>query len=85
MLYAEFLSFFAARKSEKLMKTVNIEKENLHIEFRNFNEILRKDITCNNIKSHKKQGFILSLKNTFLEKAQGGQILRLSRSSGIDG
>ena len=53
------------------MKTVNIEKENLHIEFRNFNEILRKNITCNNIKSHKKQGFILSLKNTFLEKAQG--------------
>ena len=85
MLYAEFLSFFAARKSEKLMKIVNIEKENLHIEFRNFNKILRKDITCNNIKSHKKQGFIFSLKNTFLEKAQGGQILRLSSSSGIDG
>ena len=42
---------------------------------RNFNEIFRKDVTYDNIKSHKKnQGFTLSLEDTFLEKQQGGQI-----------
>ena len=52
------------KKSEKLMKIVNIEKE-----MRNFNEIFGKDVTYENIKSHKKQGFNLPLKNTFLEKS----------------
>ena len=31
-------------------------------------------MTYDNIKSHKKQGFTLSLEDTFLEKQQGGQI-----------
>ena len=38
--------------------------------FRNFNEIFRKDMASDNIKSHKKQGFVFSLENTFLEKPQ---------------
>ena len=38
----------------------------------NFDEIFRRDVTYDNLKSHKKQGFTLSLKNTFLEKLQGG-------------
>ena len=46
------------------MKIVNIEEE-----MRNFNEIFGKDVTYENIKSHKKQGFNLPLKNTFLEKS----------------
>ena len=66
------------RKSSYLLK-----------DFRNFNEVFRKDVTYDNIKSHKKQGFALSLENTFLEKPQGeGQIdppppnyLGLNRSS----
>ena len=36
-----------------------------------FNEIFRKDVTCDTIKSHKKQGFTLSLIVTFLKKSQG--------------
>ena len=64
------------RKSSYLLK-----------DFRNFNKIFRKDVAYDNIKSHKKQGFALSLENTFLEKSQGeGQsdpptILGLNRSS----
>ena len=39
---------------------------------RTLNEIFRKDVTYDNIKSHKKQGFTLSSEDTFLEKPQGG-------------
>ena len=39
---------------------------------RGLNEIFRKDVTYNNIKSHKKQGFILFSQDTFLEKPQEG-------------
>ena len=31
-------------------------------------------MTYDNIKNHKKQGFTLSLEDTFLEKPEGGQI-----------
>ena len=42
---------------------------------KNLNEIFGKDVTYDNIKSlKKKQGFTLSLEDTFLEKPQGGQI-----------
>ena len=39
---------------------------------RTLNEIFRKDVTYDNVKSHKKQGFTLSSEDTFLEKPQGG-------------
>ena len=39
---------------------------------RTLNEIFRKDVTYDNIKSHKKQGSTLSSEDTFLEKPQGG-------------
>ena len=46
-------------------------------DFRNFNEIFRKDVTYDNIKSYKKPEshplFKPSLKETFLEKRQGVQ------------
>ena len=42
-------------------------------ELMNFNEIFRKDLTYNNIKSHKNQGFSLSPKNTFLAKTTRGE------------
>ena len=40
------------------MKIVNIEEENLYLQndLGNFNEIFRKDVTYDNIKSHKKIG-----------------------------
>ena len=43
---------------------------------RSFNEIFRKDVTHDNIKSHKKQGYTLSLEDDFFKKSQrcGGQI-----------
>ena len=44
---------------------------NLMNDLRNFNEIFRKDLTYDNNKSHKKQGFPLSLEDTFFEKPQG--------------
>ena len=48
MLHADVISFFVLRKfkkHEKLMKIVNIDGENL-------NEIFRKDVNYDNIKSH---------------------------------
>ena len=48
------------KKSEKLMKIVNNDGENLYIFWTtsgmNFNEIFRKDVAYDNIKSHKKSG-----------------------------
>ena len=42
---------------------------------RNFNEIFKKDVDYDNIKSHKKSIFTVSLENTFFKKSQrGGQI-----------
>ena len=41
---------------------------------KDFNEIFRKHVTYDNIKSHKKQGFTLSLEDAFLGKPQWGQI-----------
>ena len=38
---------------------------------RNFNEIFRKDVTHDNIKSHKKQGYTLSLEDEFFKISQG--------------
>ena len=38
----------------------------------NFNEVFRKYVTEDNIKSHKNHGFSRSIENTFLEKPQGG-------------
>ena len=34
----------------------------------NFNEIFKKNVTYDNVKTNKKQSFTLSLENTFLEK-----------------
>ena len=39
---------------------------------RNFNEVFRKDVTYDNIKSHKKQGFPFSLKKFISEKITVG-------------
>ena len=38
----------------------------------NFNEIFKKNVPCDNIKSHQKRGYTLSLETTILEKPQGG-------------
>ena len=42
---------------------------------KNFNEIFKKDVTYDNIKSpKKKQGFTLSLEDAFLEKTTGVRV-----------
>ena len=42
---------------------------------RNLNEIFRKNLTYENVKSQKKmQGFTISSEDPFSEKPQGGQI-----------
>ena len=38
----------------------------------NFNDIFKKNVPCDNIKSHQKRGYTLSLETTILEKPQGG-------------
>ena len=58
------------KKPEKSMKIVNSEGENLN-DLRNFNEIFRKNIAYDNIKSHIILKFTLSQENTFLKKPQG--------------
>ena len=53
------------------MKIVNMEGEKasyLLNSLRNFNEIFRKDVAFDNIKSHKIKTHFLNLGNTFLEK-----------------
>ena len=55
---------------------VNIDGENLHRflnDSRNFNKIVRKDVTYDNIVT-KKHGFIVCLEDAFLKKPQGSQI-----------
>ena len=60
------------------MKIVNIDGENFHLlkDFTNINNIVRKDVTYDNIKSKNKQDFTssLSLEDIFLERKQEGQI-----------
>ena len=60
------------------MKLANIDEENLLNGLRNFNEIFRKSVAYNNIKSHKKAGLYPPLENTVYEKPQGaGSLLHL--------
>ena len=58
------------------MKIVNIGEENLQAYLQNylwnFIKIFRKDMPCDNIKSHKKSGLYTSLENKNLEKTQCG-------------
>ena len=56
------------------MKIIIIDGENLEElnKLRNFNEIFRKDVTYDDIKSNKNQVLIFSLEDTFLEKPQAG-------------
>ena len=60
------------------MNIANIEQINssyLLNDLRNFNEIFKKYVTYNNIKSHKKQGFHpLSRRYIFQKTIGGGQI-----------
>ena len=52
------------------MKVANIDREILQIFEFNFKEKCDLKVNNNNIKSHKKQGFTLSLGDTFFEKPQ---------------
>ena len=47
------------------------KSSNLPSNLRNFNEIFRKNVSYDNIKSHKKQDFTRALENTVLEKPLG--------------
>ena len=61
-------------KFEKLIKMVNIEEENLHIFWTSWGismKVSGKMWVMRILKVTKKQGSILSLKNTFLEKPHG--------------
>ena len=56
------------------MKVSNIEREIIHIFWASWGismEFSEKDVTYDNIKSHKKQRFTISLEDIFLEKPQG--------------
>ena len=44
----------------------------------NFNELFKKDLIYDNIKSHQKTGLHPSLEDAFLEKPQGGSIFMIS-------
>ena len=53
------------------MRIVNIEGENLQIRSCwSFNENFRKNVTYDNLKVTKKQGFTISIENTFLENPE---------------
>ena len=61
-----------SKNLNKLVKIVNIEKENLLKDLKYFNKISRKDVVYYKIKLTKKQGFTLPLQSKFLEKPQWG-------------
>ena len=68
LLYAEIISLFEqrfAKKSKIVMKIVNMEEENLRA------KIFKESVSCDNIESHKKQGFTLSLGKAVLKKPYG--------------
>ena len=71
LLYAEFISFFVTRKcqkSEKLMKTVNIDGENLHIFWTNkgiSNKFSGKFWLMIILKVTKTEDFTLFIEDTF--------------------
>ena len=78
MLYADVISFFVTKKCQeiqKLMKIVNIDRENLHTFWTTggismkFWEKMRLMII---LKVTKNQGFNLSLRDILLEKPQWG-------------
>ena len=91
LLYIYVISLFATRtrncqKTEKMMKIVNIDEENLHISQMTwgiFNEIFRKNVSYN-IKSHKKAVlYLLSRKYSFGKATVGGDQTDLSAFSGL--
>ena len=51
---------------------IDINGEQLLSGMNNFNDIFRKVVSCDNIKSHKNQGFTLFQEGTFWEKNTGG-------------
>ena len=51
---------------------IDINGEQLLSDMNNFNEIFRKVVSCDNIKSHKNQGFTFFKKVHFGKKTQGG-------------
>ena len=63
-----------SKKSEKSIKIVNTEGENLLNDLRNFKELFRKDVAYDKIKGHKKAGFHpLSRKHIFGKTTGGSQ------------
>ena len=52
------------------MKITNIDRKLLH-DLRNFNEIFRKDVTYDNIKSYKKPEFHLLFRSCIFRKTTG--------------
>ena len=58
------------------MKIADIDKEFLHIFWTTLriSIIIRKDVNYDNVKSHKNQGFTLSLEDMFFVKQQGEEI-----------
>ena len=66
------------------MKIVNIEEENLHIFWASsevflilstFNEIFGKDVTCDNVKNHKKGHNLFSEKHVFGKTKGKGRLI----------
>ena len=55
-----------------MMKIVNIDGENLLNDQRNFNEILRKDATYDNVRSHKKAELHPVTRRYIFRKTTGG-------------
>ena len=69
LLYADVISLFATRKCQTIPKIdKNSYRKSLYLEndLRNFNEVFKKDVPYDIIKSHKKTGlYLLSRKYSF--------------------
>ena len=55
------------------MKIVNIDGENLPHDLRSLNEIFRKDVTYDNVRSHKKLGLHPLSRRYIFEKTTEGE------------
>ena len=81
LLYAAVASSFATKKCKNIQKIVKngkyLQRKSSYLphSLKNLNEIFRKKVSYDNIKSHRKTGFYpLSRKNSFGKTAGGGQI-----------
>ena len=74
LLFAVVINFFVTRKCQKIQKVDENRRKSFYLpnDLRDFNEIFRKDVTYDNVKSYKKVALHPVSKRCIFGKATGG-------------